>query len=222
VLPDFGPAVLEPGFATPTEVRAAVLAEFGRLQIAAAGRTAELLAMGCQDRRLDRLRAAVDPLLADELAMAGVEDGLRERLRAAGPALKELCSRLAAYRVPETLGHGDLHLANVAGGAAGYLFFDWSDASVTHPFLDLGDILHEADPAIRDRLRDSYLAVWTEYEPIERLEEMWRMALPLCALHLAVSYRALIRLTEPRNRPDLAWAMPFWAEQIVQGLGDGG
>jgi aminoglycoside phosphotransferase (APT) family kinase protein len=150
--------------------------------------------------------------------MAGVTAEQRERLRAAGPALKELCARLAASRVPATLVHGDLHLANVAQSAAGYLFFDWCDAAVSHPFLDMSDILHEADPDIRARLRDSYLAVWTDYEPLDRLEDLWRMAHPLCALHQAVSYRSLIRHTEPRNRPDLAWAMPFWAEQILSSL----
>jgi hypothetical protein len=217
-LADFGPAVLELGFATPLDVRAAVLADFGRLQIAAADQIERLLAIGCADRRLAQLAAAIDPLLADELTMAGIEAEQRERLRAAGPALKALCARLDAGRVPATLVHGDLHLANVAQGASGYLFFDWCDAAVSHPFLDMSDILHEADPAIQTRLRDSYLAVWTDYEPLERLAQLWRLAHPLCALYQAVSYRSLIRHTEPRNRPDLAWAMPFWADQIVSSL----
>jgi aminoglycoside phosphotransferase (APT) family kinase protein len=64
--------------------------------------------------------------------------------------------------------HGDLHLGNVAQGSRGYLFFDWTDASVANPVLDLLTFFHEdeeeAEGPLRDRLRDAYLSEWTAFE----------------------------------------------------------
>jgi hypothetical protein len=58
-------------------------------------------------------------------------------LRAAVPGLQARCAELAGHAVPPALVHGDLHLSNVARRPGGYLFFDWTDACVAHPFLDL-------------------------------------------------------------------------------------
>jgi hypothetical protein len=58
-------------------------------------------------------------------------------LAAAVPGLRAACAELAGHDVPASLVHGDLHLANVARGPRGYRFFDWTDACVAHPFLDL-------------------------------------------------------------------------------------
>ena len=37
------------------------------------------------------------------------------QLRHLAPQLKAMCSTLADYRIPYTLGHGDLHPGNIAG-----------------------------------------------------------------------------------------------------------
>jgi aminoglycoside phosphotransferase (APT) family kinase protein len=87
---------------------------------------------------------------------------------------------LASYAVPHTLVHGDLHLGNVARCAGSYLFFDWTDACVAHPFFDTISIFQAKDPNVLARLRNSYLGVWAAYEPIERLLEAWTLAKPLC------------------------------------------
>ena len=39
--------------------------------------------------------------------------------------------------MPYTLGHGDLHLGNVALVDDHVLLFDWTDAAVTFPALDI-------------------------------------------------------------------------------------
>ncbi|MBI1880332.1 MAG: phosphotransferase [Chloroflexi bacterium] len=53
------------------------------------------------------------------------------------PHLKARCDQLAGYSVPQTLVHGDLHTGNVALVEGKLLFFDWTDACVTHPFFDV-------------------------------------------------------------------------------------
>ena len=44
---------------------------------------------------------------------------------------------LAALRSADTLVHGDLHPGNVAHEGDAVVLYDWSDAAVSHPFLDL-------------------------------------------------------------------------------------
>ncbi|HYF61183.1 MAG TPA: phosphotransferase [Herpetosiphonaceae bacterium] len=215
LLADFGQEI---GWEGASDIRAAALREFARLQQRSARHLDELLEIGVIDRRLPVLAAQLDGLLADELAMGYVDEQPRRELRAAAPALKELCARLERYAVPMTLVHGDIHMANVAPQADGFIFFDWTDACLSHPFMDAIDILHEEDAAVAARLRDSYLAMWAEYEPAERLEEMWRIARPLCALHQAVSYASILANTEDRNQDEFKGAMGLWVGKVLEGL----
>jgi hypothetical protein len=215
LLTDFGEEV---GWEAPIETREEVLCTFGRLQIATAPRVDELLALGCGDRRLPRLAAQIEPLLSDPEMMAYIEKERQEQLWAAAPRLRAICAELDQYHAPATLVHGDMHMSNVAHRGAGYLFFDWTDACIAHPFLDMIAIVHEKDAAVQARLRDGYLKEWLAYEPMERLLEMWRLADPLCALHQAVSYRYILANTEERCKYELDWAIPFWFSKILESL----
>lgn len=223
LLADFGP---ELGWGAPVETREAALIAFARLQIASAGQVDDLLAHGCIDRRLPNLAAEIAPLFNDPLMMGMIEPAQQQRLRAAAPRLVELCQQMATYNVPATLVHGDLHMSNIAHSTdhlgadhsgEHFVFFDWSDACIAHPFLDMIAILHEKESALQSRLRDAYLAQWTRHEPMERLLELWQLAYPLCALHQAVSYRYIAHHAESGgNHPMLAWAMPFWFGKILE------
>lgn len=215
LLDDFGAEV---GWEAPVAMRMAALQAFARLQRASAADVDGLLRQGCIERRLERLAEQIDPLVHDDEILALLTPEQQQALRAGAERLKAICAELASYRIPATLVHGDLHMSNVAKPAEHYLFFDWSDACITHPFLDMIDILHERDPALQLQLRDCYLAEWRDYESPERLLTLWQLAYPLCALHQAVSYQAILRNTEPRCQGELAWAMPFWCRQILQTL----
>jgi hypothetical protein len=216
LLADFGAAI---GRDAPVDVQEEMLLFYGALQRDAVSRVDDLLAMGCLDRRLDRLAAQVDPLLGDTAMLASqLEAAEIERLRALGPQLKALCATLANYAVPYTLVHGDLHLDNVARPAGCYLFFDWTDGCVAHPFFDTISLWQAEDPGVQVRLRNSYLSVWAIYEPLERLREAWTLAKPLCALHQAVSYQHIIATLEDTAKPAVASGLPYWLRQLLQAL----
>ncbi|MEZ4862013.1 MAG: aminoglycoside phosphotransferase family protein [Caldilineaceae bacterium] len=214
LLADFGAEI---GWEAPVETREAALTAFAQLQIASANQIDTLLAHGCIDRRLPKLAEEIGPLLNDPTMVAMLEPAQQQRLLAAAPRLIELCHQMAAYNVPATLVHGDLHMSNIARRADHFVFFDWSDACVAHPFLDMIAILHEKDPLVQSRLRDAYLALWTAYEPMERLLELWQLTYPLCALHQAVSYRYIAHHVESgSNHPMIGWAMPYWFGKILE------
>lgn len=47
----------------------------------------------------------------------------------------EWCAELASHGLPETLVHEEVHDANVLVSGQRYIFVDWSDSSIAHPFF---------------------------------------------------------------------------------------
>ncbi|HYO49762.1 MAG TPA: aminoglycoside phosphotransferase family protein, partial [Chloroflexia bacterium] len=187
LLRDFGGQQLE---AANIEQQEEAVARLSLMQLDAVDRVEELLAAGCADRRLANLRAQIDPLLEDAEVVSRLGDEELEKLKALSPRLKEMCDRLAGYRVPETLVHGDLYFGNIVSRGGEYVIFDWTDGCITHPFFDLLTAFEgEEDPEYRARISGTYFAAWTAYEPIERLHEAYRLVETLGALHHAISYK---------------------------------
>lgn len=215
LLDDLGP---ELGWAASPEVRVEVLRVFARMQIESAERGDELLALGCIDRRLDWLAAEAKELLEDDASLEDLDEGEVTSLRAVVPQLEAMFAALAESSVPDTLVHGDLHLSNVARVDGHYVFFDWTDASLTHPFFDLIDVFREENDALRDRLRDAYLSEWTDIEPMDRLRVVWKVSQPLAFLHHAVSYRHILANVEPEASHELRWGVPYFLRKALAAL----
>jgi Phosphotransferase enzyme family len=156
LLPDLGRPI---GYDASLVARQELLRSLGALQRACAAAEDELLKLGCHDRRLERLSAQAATLAADAAALSGLIDAESAQFRESLPRLQAMCAALAACGIPHTLVHGDLHLHNVAVNAGRYLFFDWTDACVSHPFFDLISVFDDEDRARQAQLRDAYLDV---------------------------------------------------------------
>jgi hypothetical protein len=214
LLEDFGPVV---GWKAELETKIAVLTTFARMQLASASRQDELAELGGLDRRPAWLAARIASVLRSPESL-GLEDDERARLSALEPTFVEMCERLAAGAVPDALVHGDLHLSNVAGDGDGYVFFDWTDACLTHPFLDLLVVLYEDDAELRQTLRDAYLRVWSEVAPENELLELWAIAEPLASLNQVVSYRSIAANIEPGAAPEFESMTSFWLRKALASI----
>ncbi len=109
------------------------------------------------------LASAIPRLLHDDdLLQTGAPGGLSvtevAAVRARAPELVDACHGLAASAVPDSLEHGDLTADEVILGAMGPVFLDWSDGSITHPFLSAASLL--ADGAATDDRVSAYLGPW--------------------------------------------------------------
>ncbi len=190
---------------------------FGQLQLQTVTRIDELLSIGCLDRRLHTLAAQIDPLLADEDALSPLSEAEHTEIQALAPRLKAMCQELASYAVPYTLNHGDLHSGNITGQTL--LFYDWTDACIAHPFLDLTTLIKDAeeyDSGARVLVVNTYLNLWTAYEPIDRLRTMWQLAEPLGALHQAVSYQHILATLEPTSKQEMLTGAADWLRRMVR------
>jgi aminoglycoside phosphotransferase (APT) family kinase protein len=152
--------------------------------------------------------------------MAYLTSEEQEQLGRLAPRLREMCDELAALGVSHALVHGDLHPGNVAVQDGNHLFFDWTDACIAHPFFDLVTLKGDAEELLEGagswaRVRDAYLSLWTDYAPLETLQQVWKVAEPLGYLHQAVSYQHIVAVLEDASKHELASGLPYWLRKLI-------
>ena len=146
----------------------------------------------------------------------GLPEGEYEELRAFTLQLKTMCATLKKYAVPESLHHDDFHGSNIMHNGKTYIFFDWAECSLTHPFCSMviveryAKYVLEYDDEKLDRLREAFLVPWTRFEPIERLREAYVLAQQLGKLCRALTWRRLVSDIEPGARWEYEGAFPHW------------
>jgi len=200
----------------PLELHQELFRRYAELQQRSVDVTAELLADGCLDRRLDVLEAQIDPLLADPEATRRLTPDEAAELARLAPELKAACRQLDACGLPNTLVHGDLHPGNVARLDGELAYFDWTDACIAHPFIDLHSLQWEKDETRRAALLEAYLGAWAGVAPLERLREAAALASVVTPLHHAVSYRHIVAALEPDAKTELDATHVFLREALAR------
>jgi Ser/Thr protein kinase RdoA (MazF antagonist) len=156
-------------------------------------RTDELLAIGLPARSLAELAVQVEEMTDDPVLMGRASPDLRRRWLATAPALAGSCRRLDEIGPGPTLVHGDFHPWNVVFGGGVTRVFDWTDAAVSHPFVDLATyVFRTSDLAVRRQLIDVYVGAWSAYGPDEALRDAAALGLVVGALYQVQTYRALL------------------------------
>jgi hypothetical protein len=137
---------------------------------------------------------------------------------------EQLCARLTEGGVPASLQHDDLHDANVFVSGNRHRFFDWGDASVSHPFLSLLVTLRVAGQAfgvpnghpVLVRLRDSYLDVWRDHGSPRELREQCAVALRVGPLQRALTWHRILQGVHPDERAQWADSVPGWTAEHLE------
>jgi hypothetical protein len=163
LLADGGAPLSERG--NPPDAWLVALPLYAELQLGEAAHALEHVTIGVPDLRLPSLVARYEELLRQELPLESEEI---IRLRSFAARFAELCDKLAAYGLPDTIQHDDLHMRNVYEHDGRLRLLDWGDSSVSQPFASLVvtfRFLEEVsglppnDPWFA-RLRDAYLEPW--------------------------------------------------------------
>ncbi len=141
----------------------ATLSRLAEIQRVLALEPAALAMAGVAAAPVGALAGVVPRLLDDDdLLQIGRPEGLSDAeaavLRARIPELVEACHALSQGGIPDSLDHGDLTSDEVILGEMGPVFLDWSDGSITHPFLSAASLL--ADGAPSEERVSAYLAPW--------------------------------------------------------------
>jgi len=195
--------------------------QYAALQIALAPHMEELLASGCPDQRLQHLpRLYEEALTATSLLRIDEAEGLPrleyEQLLAFAPRLQEMCAELASYNIPESLEHDDLHTGNVLTNGDRYVFYDWGDACLAHPFISLFIALRDAkyrleyDEDALERMRVAYLECWTAFGSMEQLRKAFELAHRLGSLYRALTWYRLLSHMAPETHWMFGDAFPYF------------
>lgn len=200
-----------------------VIARYAEVQIGLADHITELLSLRLPDQRLSMLPALFTQLLADEESMMiDQEKGLAsadwQQVQGMTLRFEQICEELAAYGIPESLNHGDFHDGNVLVQDGRITFFDWGDASVTHPFtslrtffvsiemaLDLEDYSFTPEMA---KLLDLYLEPFQKFASKKELLKAYQVSKPVASIVKALAWRQGVTRMESELRKEYAWIVP--------------
>ncbi len=205
-----------------------VLPLYVELQIEMAEHVPELLALGLFDRRLANLPHLYTLLMeATENLRVGLEPGLTpeeyQRLRDLRLRVAAWCEQLASYGLPETLTHEEVHDANVLVSGDRYIFTDWSDSSIAHPFFTMLVTLRAAADRLKlaedgpemIRLRDAYLEPWTKFETRGKLLAAFELAYRLAMVNRALSWHHGTGSLSKQHKEPYADFVPGWLQDFL-------
>ncbi|AXQ97361.1 MULTISPECIES: phosphotransferase [Pseudoalteromonas] len=177
---------------------------WGEIQSLSVEHVDKLRQSGCQSRSIENLSTQLiwhfnQPEIAAILTDRNIvfDNNFLSNLEIAIHKLKE-------YSLPDCLVHGDLHESNMARTAESYLFFDWSDACVTHPFMDGNFIYQFSETNLKQKLIKNYLSNWRHYLPELELQRAWQAAEPVCYAHHTLSYASIILNASGGNEDDVS------------------
>ena len=107
-------------------------------------------------------------------------------------------------------------------GKDGTRIFDWTDAAVAHPFLDLVTyIMRTDDLVLRRHLLQHYLGLWSRYMSSDDLNAAGWLALVVGALYQAYSYSQLIPTVMPDDLAQLRDGDVRWLQRALNRLDHG-
>jgi Phosphotransferase enzyme family len=184
----------ENAFDATFEERCVLIDVLIEIQRANQGKVDALLADGVPDRRWPVFGRAARAVV--------------ERRRPSDPVLRELVTTLEVRAaaiddcgLPDVLVHGDAHGGNarVGPGTGRGIWFDWSDARIGSPLLDVA-VLERPGTEDADALRDYWLDAWARAVPGSDPHRAWALVRPLAAIGDAIVYQGFLDEIEASER----------------------
>lgn len=176
------------------------------------------LELGLPDRQVDKLQNIIQPLINDTATRRGVLSAeeirvLRERV----PRYQEACRRMQSIELPAVLEHGDFTPYAVPT-FPGFVFPDWSEPCVTHPFFRVAYSFicrDELDAVVLDRARERYVWAWADHGPVSRLNEIFDLACVLAPLHYASAF-FFIEPSNAETQWEVDGGLRFYLKKLLQ------
>ena len=191
----------------PAAQAADVARRLARLQLDTLPARPALLAAGVPDRGLEATLAMLGTVVHASVDV--LTDEQRARAVAIEPWLVTAVRDFWSAGLPDVLAHGDLHLGNVAWVDDGPLLFDWTDACLTHPFLDAKHLADSAasdgaDDGLREVVWAAYAEAWRAACPDVDLDAVWARVRVAEGVFQAVTYEQIYRAQPEGSRWELA------------------
>jgi hypothetical protein len=206
-----------------------VLPIYGDLQFELAGLVKELFGLGVPDRRLEGFPARFMNILEDVDSLridqeGGISAAEYDQLLKLKDYVLDLCTSLMDIGIPDSLDHGDFHDGNIFHQDSSYVFFDWGDSSITHPFFSLRTTFVSIENTLGleegasefNQLIDAYLKVWESIAERPKLRRGFAIAQRLWAISSAFRYHLVVRLLPEDLRGEYGLAVPSLLQEFLE------
>jgi len=200
-----------------------VIKRYAELQIGLAEHIDEILALGIPDHRPSALPAFYKQLLTDEASlMIDQEKGLTsaefQQLQSMSPRFEQICADLDEFEIPSSINHGDFHDGNILVKDNRITFFDWGDASVTHPFVSLRTFFVSIENSLEldenaftpdmSALLDRYLEPFEKFASKDDLLRAYALSKPVASIAKTLAWHQGITQMDDSMREEYAWIVP--------------
>lgn len=211
LMKDFGGTPLRGGH-EHTEITTwkSALNQYGKLQAQTAPYIDALLALGALDWRIETLLPQFEDLLQDEEFVKPnweITAEQIEQVRQTLPQVKAHIEALQAMNLPNTILHGDFHAGNININDEQVIFYDWTDAAIGMPLLDLHPIVHwdlngvfDNQPDAIESVLDAYFEGLSGDIPRATWKEAYEHSQIVAIVYHALNYRHLLSKVEPNER----------------------
>lgn len=169
-------------------------------------RISTLAQQGVPRRPLDELHAEFVDVMNDPVCteLLGIDAARATRVADwVGAAIE----RVQLLDLPDVLVHGDFHPGNIAGGNGRHVVFDWSDAAIAVPFVDvvtwtwwLAD-----NPEAADAVWESFAHAWNGAAWIDAVIANRDDVQAVAGAYHSVSYAGIVRNLDRYRRPEHAY-----------------
>jgi len=187
-----------------TEFAPAAAAAVARTQIRSIDHLPSLVTAGCPDRTLQPTLDGFRRLVHDSVEVDLLTPDERAASIEMEPWVAKQIGELFASGIPSAVTHGDCHLGNVAVDGTRVVVYDWTDACVSHPFIDGVHLARSAGDDHHDAIKAAYTAPWRESGPTAEIDRAWTLAQFGDLVFQAISYEAIYRAQEERSRWEMA------------------
>ena len=203
-----------------------MLGLYAELQMRASAHAEELLGAGAPDRRPGELRMLFERLVDAERGLPASTETFsgdeHARLGALAGRVEEMAAELDAFGLPLSVDHSDLHAGNVLAPGDTYVFFDWHEAAVTHPFFSMVVAMRwlahnhgvAAGSPEERRLHDAYLDPWAEFGSVASRRAALDVALRVGTLTRALGWMRVIEGLPAAEQAEWAEYVPGWLRDL--------
>lgn len=174
------------------------ISEYAELQVSQMDNVDKFLQIGVPDRRMPNLKEEINQHL-EEMCLTGLSKEETNQILSLLPELMEMCDEMDS--IPASIEHGDLHTNNIRIVEDKLVFFDWGDASISHPFFSTRIFWHALDDLISseaewlglvEEFRPYYLEPWTKFGSMKEIDHILRISDELACVQRALSWHVYI------------------------------
>jgi hypothetical protein len=190
------------------------------LQLRSAPIADDLRRQGCPEVQLSELP---DAALAALEQAAHLPDPLRQEIDAGADTLRFACARLGGLGLPLTVVHGDMSPMNTCWSRDGWLIFDWTDACLSHPFIDLASALLYDPPERRSARFELFTSAWSSALPEADLDATGELADIAGSAFQVVNYSRILdgmegTADDHSSNDHMEALQAFWAYRLCEAL----